>query len=174
MNKLKEKDIKKIIDNIVIIIDGREKDTYIAETLDKYNIKHELVALKSGDFSAYIPPIPELEFEGMDFRDELVVERKNSLSEISQNLTKHKDRFKREFERSNARIIIMIEDSYKNGAHGNYKSNIEPKSLLGLLHSWQFKYDSPIVYIDKEVAPLYIYNTFKYYLRGILKGLKTD
>lgn len=174
MTKFKDKDIKTIIDKLIIIIDGHEKDTYIAETLDKYNIKHESAPLKSGDFSAYIPPIPELEFEGIDFRNELVIERKNSLSEISQNLTKHKARFKREFERSDAKIIIMIEDTYKNGAYGVYNSKIEPKSLLGLLHSWQFKYDTPVVYIDKEVAPLYIYNTFKYFLRCKLKGLKTD
>ena len=128
----------------------------------------------SGDFSAYIPPIEDLEFAGMNFSNEIVIERKNSLSEISTNLTKHKDRFKREFERSDAKIIIMIEDSYKNGAYGKYNSDIKPKSLIGLLHSWQFKYDTPIVYIDKEVAPLYIYNTFKYYLRYKLKSLKTE
>lgn len=171
--KITEKNIKLIIDNIVIVRDQREKDTYIPKAFDKYNIKYIKESLKSGDYSFYIPTIPEIEFEGMDFRNEIAIERKNSLSEISQNLTKHKDRFKREFERSDAKIIIMIEDSYKNGAYGEYDSKVEPKALLGLLHSWQFKYDSPIVFVDKDVSPLYIYNTFKYYLRWKLRSLKT-
>jgi ERCC4-type nuclease len=169
----KEKDIKKIIDSICIIVDTKEKDKYIVETFDKYNISYIHESLKSGDYSFKIPKIEGLVDE-TDFRDEMAIERKNSLSEISQNLTKHKERFKREFERTEAKIIVMIEDSYKNCAYGNYKSNIDAKSLLGLLHSWEFKYDTNIVYIDKEVAPLYIYNTFKYYLRAKLKGLKTD
>jgi len=169
----KEKDIKKIIDSICIIIDTKEKDKYIVETFDKYNISYIRESLKSGDYSFKIPKIDGL-IDEVDFREEIAIERKNSLSEISQNLTKHKERFKREFERTEAEIIVMIEDSYKNCAYGNYKSNIKAKSLLGLLHSWEFKYDTSIVYIDKEVAPLYIYNTFKYYLRAKLKVLKTD
>lgn len=168
-----ETQIKKVIDNIIIIIDGREKDKYIKETFDKYEIKYEIQSLKSGDFSFRIPKIEGI-IDDTDFRNEIAIERKNSLSEISQNLTRHKERFKREFERTSAKIIIMIEDSYKNGAYGNYDSKIEPKSLLGLLHSWEFKYDTNIVYVDKEVAPLYIYNCFKYFLRHKLKGLKTD
>lgn len=169
-----EAKIKKIIDNLVIVVDAQEKDRFIIETFDKYNIKHIRESLKSADFSAYVPPIPELEFEGIDFRNELLIERKNSWTEISQNLTKHKTRFHNEFSRTDARIIVMIEDSYKNGAHGEYKSDITPKSLLGMAHSWEFKYDTNIVYIDKEVAPLYIYNTFKYFLRYKLKSLKIN
>lgn len=171
MDKYTDSQIKKIIDNIIIIIDTKEKDKYILETIDKHKINYKRESLKSGDYSFMIPKIEGLINE-IDFRNEIVIERKNSLSEIGLNLTKHKDRFKREFERTNARIIIMIEDSYKNGAYGNYDSQIKPKSLLGLLHSWEVKYDTNIVYVDKEVAPLYIYNTFKYYLRNKLKNNK--
>lgn len=171
--KYSEDQIKEIIDNICVIVDTKEKDKYITETFDKYNIKYKKESLKSGDYSFQIPEIEGL-IEAMDFRNEIAIERKNSLSEISQNLTRHKERFKNEFERSEARIIIMIEDSYKNCAYGEYRSKIPPKSLLGLLHSWEFQYDTNIVYIDKEVAPLYIYNTFKYYLRAKLKSLKIN
>ena len=169
-----EEQIKEIIDNICIIVDTKEKDKYITSIFDKYKINYKKESLKSGDYSFIIPKIDGLVEEEIDFRNEIAIERKNSLGEISQNLTRHKERFEREFTRTDARIIIMIEDSYKNGAYGKYKSNIKPQSLLGLLHSWEFKYNTNIVYIDKEVAPLYIYNIFKYYLKYRLKGLRTD
>lgn len=169
MDKYTDSQIKKIIDNIIIIIDTKEKDKYILETIDKYKINYKRESLKSGDYSFMVPKIDGL-IDERDFRNEIVIERKNSLSEISLNLTRHKDRFSKEFERTEARVVIMIEDSYKNGVYGNYNSQIKPKSLLGLLHSWESKYNISIIYIDKEVAPLYIYNTFKYYLRNKLKN----
>lgn len=174
--KYKEKEIKQIIDNIVIVIDTAEKNmpNHIARTLDKYNIKWERSNLDSGDYSAYVLPIDELNFEGIDFRNELVIERKNSNSEIITNLTKYKTRFHKEFDRTDAKIIIMIEDTYKSAAHGDFKNNVTPKQYLGLLHTLSFDKDSPVVFIDKEVAALYIYNTFKYYLRHKLKALKLE
>ena len=174
MVKYTDKQIKIIIDNMVILQDTREKTTFITDTYDNFGVKWESVKLNSGDFSAYIPPIEKLGFEGLDFRDELVIERKMSNDEISRNLSANKERFHREFQRSKGKIIILIEDSYKNIMMNNYKSKLMPKQFLGLLHTLSFKYDAPFVFIDKESTPLYIYNTFKYYTRYKLKSLKTD
>lgn len=68
----------------------------------------------------------------------------------------------------------MIEDSYKGATLGEYNSKILPKQYLGLLHSLSFKHNAPFIFIDKEVSPLYIFNTFKYYTRWKLKSLKVN
>lgn len=174
MSKFSEKQIDKIIDSMIIIIDSREKlPNHITNSFDKNNIKWEARKLESGDYTARIPMNNELGIEEeMNFTDILVIERKMSLDEISRNLSINKERFYNEFTRSKASILILIEDNtYRDLAKGNYKSKINPKSFLGLLHSFSDRHNSPFVFMDKEVSPLWIYNIYKYKVKNLLKTL---
>ena len=166
--------IKAIIDTIVIVVDTREKaNTHITDAFDKYGINWERSKLESGDYSAYVPQNPYLGVdEWIDLRDELCIERKASCDEIIQNLTRNKERFCREFERSTADIPILIEDSFENAVKGNYRSQVTPKAFLGALFSFCDENDTFFYFMeDKKHSALWIYDVLKYRIRNKLKDL---
>ena len=101
---MKDKQMKELLQDMVIVIDTREKSNkHITDIFDKVGVKYEVKKVDSGDYTAYIP--------NTKYKSTLSIERKNSLDEISQNLTKNKARFEREFERTNNKIIIAIENN---------------------------------------------------------------
>ena len=166
--------IKKIIDTIVILVDVREKKySHITDMFDKYGINWERRKLNSGDYSAYVPINEELGiYEEINLEDELCVERKMSCDEIIQNLTRNRERFYREFERTSATIPILIEDSFRNAVKGNYRAEVLPKTFLGALFSFVDDNNTFFYFIeDKNLSALWIYDIFKYKIRGKLKKL---
>lgn len=175
MNKMTEKQIKQAIDSLVVLVDSREHlPNHITQAFDKYGVNWEKRKLKSGDYSAYIPANKEIGIiEELNFENELCIERKMSADEISTNLSTNKERFHREFDRTEANILILIEDStYEDIATGNFRSKLTPKQFLGLLHSFSIAHDSPFIFIPKSSSPLWIYNCFKYYFRNKCKDSK--
>lgn len=170
---MKDKDIKKAIDTIIIIIDTREHlPNEITKCFDMYGITWERRKLKSGDYSARIPKNEELGIiEEINLENILCIERKMSADEISTNVSTNRERFKREFERAEAEIIIVIEGStYKDIAIKNYNSKLTPNQFLGSLHGISDEYSVPFIFIDKGYSALYIYNLLKYRFRNILKN----
>lgn len=128
----------------------------------KYGIKYEVKKVNSGDYTAYIP--------NTKYEASIVIERKNSLDEISQNLTKNKARFEREFAREDRKITIAIEgNTYTDLITGNYRADVKPNSFLALLHSITDRYDVNFIFIDKNAMAVYIYKTLYYNIRNILK-----
>lgn len=174
MRKLKEKEIKELIDTIIIYVDSREKlPNHITECFDKYNINWEIKKLDSGDYSAILPKNDKYYTPEIDLKDELCVERKMSCDEIIQNLTRYKERFYKEFERSPAEIPILIEDSFKNAATGKYKSTVTPNQFLGALFSFCRRNKTYSYFMeDKNYSALWIYDLFKYEIRNRLKNLE--
>lgn len=167
----KEQDI--ILSKLVIDVDSREKSNiHITSILDLSNIQYKTSTLNFADYTFHIPPIPELDIhEEISFANHISIERKNSLNEMAGNITKDRERFKREFERHEGLMILMIEcDTYADIFKQNYKSKLLPQSFIGTLHKWQHKYGVPFIFIDKEYAGRYIYFTFYYYLKYILEG----
>ncbi len=155
-----------------IIIDSREKENkHIKNAFEKHNIKYENRAMPIGDYqiecNSYVPPV--------------VIERKGSLDELIGNLLdKTKDaggnnRFTRELIRAkqcNKRFIIMIEDNdyYRNMLTGNYRSQVKPKAISGMIMSLEAKYPNlSIVGIEKELAGSYIHKILYYHLREKFK-----
>lgn len=172
MVKYTDKQIKQIVDSMIILIDSRErKNSHIRLWLKSNKIQYEICKLNFGDYSFKIPKNPKLDIlEDISFEDEIAIERKANAEEISGNLTEGRDRFKREFERGNAKIRLLIEDSsYSEICKGNYDTNFNNGSFIGSLHSIQEEYKSPFFFTDKEHSAQYIYNTFKYYLRNKIK-----
>lgn len=170
--KITKKIEKDIVDEIIVLIDSREKlPNHITKAFDNFGVKWEVKKLESGDYSAYVPKNEVLGiYEDINLENIICVERKMSAEEISNNLSNQKDRFKREFERATCKIIIMIENiTYKDIATNNYKTQLTPKQFLGLLHSFCDTHEAPFIFVDKEMAALFIYNTFKYKIKNLLK-----
>lgn len=157
-----------------IIIDTREKQIdHILKAFEKNNISYERRALPIGDYivegsNGHVPNV--------------VIERKNSIDEITSNLldisTKDENgnnRFIRELlraKRANKKFILLIEDEkfYINLSKGNYRSNMNPKAAKGMIMSLQAKYPNlTIVWMSKKEVASYINSILYYCLREDLK-----
>lgn len=172
---MKDSQIKKLFkESTYIVIDTREKDNYIKDTLEQFGIKYRFKKLDYGDYGIEIDKNEELGIKE-DIRLNVAIERKGSLEEISGNLTKGQKRFYNEMQRcidDDGFMIIIIEDNtYSDIVNQNYKTNLTNKQFLGLLHGITAKYGVPFVFIPKKDAPLFIYNVLKYYAREYLKKL---
>lgn len=158
-----------------ILVDSREKENkHIVDKFKTNNIDIDNIGLVIGDYriqsGAYIPPI--------------TIERKGSLDELIGNLLdKDKDnegnnRFIRELNRardSQTRIILLIEDKdfYVKLLTGDYRSNVNPKAIRGMVMSLEAKYPNlSIVGVDKSTSASYIHTTLYYYLRQKMKEVK--
>ena len=172
---MKDDKIKEIFTNYTyILIDRREKKLHIKEYYDKLNIHNEFSTVDYGDYSIKIISNPILKNKE-DIIFNVSVERKASLDELANNLTKGKTRFMREMERckkDEGNMIIMIENAtYMDIIQHNYKSDLSPKSFLALLHTIYDRYDVPFIFIEEEASSLFVYNYLKYYCREWLKNI---
>ena len=75
----------------------------------------------------------------------IAVERK-SLDDLLSCIGIHRDRFKRELQRLRAYRFrcLVIEADYSTLEGGEWRSKIQPASVLGSLAAWQAQYSLPI------------------------------
>lgn len=172
--KYTDTEIAKILKNIIVLVDSREQNwKHIADWLNKHKISYEVTALPAGDYSFALEAIPELDFPYKQFfYQDIIIERKNSLEELSGCFSQTRERFKDEWSRCTAkRKYLLIENAtYRNLVDGNYKTQYNSKSFLGSLHSFNAEYGLEIVFMpEKELSPVFILATFQYYLRNLIK-----
>ena len=147
----------------VILIDTREKEySHISTWLFENDISFAKKKLDAGDYTAGIV----LENgKKKTFENEIIVERKNSLDELSQNIGKHRERFEKELS-FDAQLHLVIEDgSWKDVFDGNYRSNMNSQSFIGSLLSFLQRYNIHIHMVEKEEMGKWMYNLFYYYIR---------
>lgn len=161
---------------IKMLVDSRERSNKnITDVWDKKGIDYYIPpkGLRTGDYSI---AIQTENGEVIDFRDKVVIERKNSLEELSTNITKHRDRFIRELERAkenNTKFILLIEDKewYENLVLGRYNTFTHNNSYLASLMAFKSRYNIEIIGIDKRFVGSYIYKTLYYEAREYLKNM---
>lgn len=167
MNKLTDKEISKIIKESKVIVDTREqKNQHILEYFDKNNIIWKSQKLDSGDYSLELP-------EKYNYLNEFVIiEKKNSLSEIAGNFTKGRERFYREFERAkNKKKHLVVEDAtWKRVFNENYRSEMSSNSMIASILSFSIKYNMPVWFVGKSESPILIWKLLYYELREKLKN----
>lgn len=168
-----DKEKETLLKSIVVLVDTREKENlHILDYFDSKNIKYAKKALSQGDYSFYLPANEELSIpRDLLFSGDIVIERKASLEELSGNLSQQRDRFEKELSLVKGKIFLLIENAnYHDIYNGNYKTDYNKKSFLGSIHSFEHKYELPFFFMpDKKYSAPYIYFTFYYYLRNILK-----
>ncbi|MCK9268657.1 MAG: ERCC4 domain-containing protein, partial [Alkaliphilus sp.] len=128
-----DKELKFILNNIEIIVDSRENENFlIMDFFNKQRIPYTIEKLDTGDYSFIVNPVIEIGFEGADFRDLVVLERKGSITELSGNIAQERERFCRELQRakdSNMDFTILVEDgSFKDIIEHKYRTNLNEKS----------------------------------------------
>ena len=171
--KYSDKEINEISKSIVILIDTREKDNnHIISAFEKNNIAFEKRALDRCDYSFYIPKNEVLNIpRDLYFDKEVAIERKSSLDEIANNWTKERDRFEKEMALAPPNKLLLIEScNYSDIVEGNYRSKYNKKSFLATFHTFQHRYNLPIIFMpQKQHSALFIKKYFEYYLKEYLR-----
>src|SRR5437764_8495291 len=94
-----QKEIDSILKSMVIVVDSREqKNKHITNYFEAQKIIYMSRALKTGDYSAFIPKNEELGIT-RDIHLQATVERKNSIDELAQSIT-DRSRFENELIRA--------------------------------------------------------------------------
>jgi ERCC4-type nuclease len=165
---------KELLNSLKILVDTREKkNRHITDYLDRKGVKYKSRKLDYGDYSFMIPANEGLGIaKDIYFNDEIAVERKANLTELSNNFTHDRTQFENELIRSsNGKMILLVENpaGYKDIIDHNYRTKYKPESFIGTLHSFKHRYDIDTVFIDPQLAGNFIYYSFYYFLRENLK-----
>lgn len=162
-----DRKISDILKDITVIVDTREqKNDHILDFLNENSIPYTKEKLDSGDYSFILPNYPEI---GMD--KQILIEKKNSLTEIAGNFTSGRDRFQREFERlTNEKIHLVVEDAtWKKVKNGSYRSQLPSKAMSASLLTWNIRYNCPVWFVGKDESPELIFRLMYYELFEELK-----
>ncbi len=172
--RYKKTELQRLLNTMVILIDTREqKADHIIKYLNNHDIDYKQKKLDFADYSFMLPADPELGImRDIYFTDQIVIERKNNLNELSNNLTHNRQQFENELIRkNNCRMILLIEDKngYQNIVNGNYRTEYNPKSYLASLLTYHHRYNITIQFIRPAYSGQFIRYEFYYYCREYLK-----
>ena len=171
--KYTDKEMDELVSSLTILVDSREKvNDHILDYFDRKSIPYKKKALDYGDYSFFIPANEKLSIpRDLYFNNQVVIERKASLEEISGNLTKERDRFEKELCLAPKTKVLLIENAnYSDIATGNYKTQYNKKSFWASIHSFWFKYNIPVMFMpDNQYSGLFIRGFFEYYLKNYMR-----
>lgn len=166
-------EMEELVSSLTVLVDTREKrNEHILDYFDRKKILYTKKALDYGDYSFMLPANEKLSIpRDLYFNNQIVVERKASLEEISGNLTKERDRFEKELCLAPKTKVLLIENAnYSDIATGNYNTQYNKKSFWASIHSFWFKYNIPVMFMpDNQYSGLFIRGFFEYYLKNYMK-----
>jgi len=161
-----DSEIKELLKQLTIIVDSREQvNGHVTGYFDKIKVAHTTRKLDTGDYSAMIG--------NMTLEHDIVVERKASLDELAGNFTMDRQRFEDEFTRAKAdslKVFLLVENaSWSDIFLHNYRSKLDPKSLIASMLSWQIRFNITIVFCKPSETGQIIYGLLYYAAREALK-----
>lgn len=176
--KFTDAEIKKIQDNLTVIVDSREqRNEHIINYFNKRNIPYRVMKNDFGDYSCYIPAGTIDRFTSDIYFDrDIAIERKANIDEIANNLKGDAARITKELahmNKYNIKYFVFLEDAnyYENLISGNYRSMYDANTLdqrieKGILA----RYDTILVPIDKRYIGRKIINVLRSYVYELFKN----
>jgi ERCC4-type nuclease len=169
-----DKELQTLLKSMVIVIDSREQENgHIIKWLNEKKFPYVTQKIETGDYGFFLPANSEMGMvRDLYFTDKIVVERKNSIEELSGTFS-DRDRFESELLRAkDKQFILMVEESqgYEKIINHRYSTQYNEKSFLATLFTFRHRYGMDINFIDKRYAGLFIYQQFYYFLREFLKS----
>lgn len=152
-----EAERKALLSNLVIQVDKREQNNnHILDFFDKHKIQYEERSLESGDYNFYIKQCSELGIMWDWWCDNLLVERKNSLDELANNLKE--ERFFNEIKRTvdtKHKFLIIENGSWEDILAHKYQSQYSEKAFFSQLIKLMTKYDFKIIFTKNTGFMIY-------------------
>ena len=150
---------------LIIIADTREqRNMHITAKLSELGIKFKVKKLDFGDYS--------FTYDGINYENIAVVERKSHLDELSGNFTVGRERFKNEFIRAftvKTKVYLLVEDAkgreklaqrrfedeckqkgLQYEEKKTYRSKFSGISFINSIVSWKEKYGFEIEFVSKS------------------------
>lgn len=155
---------------MIILVDSREQNTEnLRIRCEGFNCPSERCKLNVGDYTFKY----QNDQEEWKYGSQIAVcERKQGLTELCNNFTKDRERFKREFERAKedgCHVHLIIEgDNYEKLFAHKYQSKLLPQSLIASLLSWSIRYNFQIHFVRAENCGRLIKEILHYSLREYL------
>ena len=175
--KFTEKETKKILDNLTILVDTRENSNgHIIDFFNKKKIPYKVQKLDFGDYSCVIPRGTIDRFTSdIYFTNDFVVERKANLDEICGNLKDDASRLKKELAHLNKygiEFYIFLEDeNYElNLRNANYRSQYDAFTLMQRIYKGiEAEYNTMVIPVPKSCMGSKIYYFLQARVYNLLK-----
>ena len=172
-----EKETKKILDNLTILVDTRENsNSHIIDFFNKKKIPYKVQKLDFGDYSCVIPRGTIDRFTSdIYFTNDFVVERKANLDEICGNLKDDAARLKKELAHLNKygiEFYIFLEDeNYElNLRNANYRSKYDAFTLMNRIYKGiEAEYNTMVIPVPKSCMGSKIYYFLQARVYNLLK-----
>ena len=157
----KDKEIKRAVESMVILVDTREQATeQLTQRLDTLGHQYRREALSEADYRV------EYIADGSTVRLPVAIERKMNLDELATCFTSERDRFQAEMERlSEAGIhtYLLVEDGgWEDIYRGKYRSKMYPGAFMGSLLWWMTHYKLNIIFCKHGTSGRLIGDILKY------------
>lgn len=176
--KFTDAEIKKIQDNLTVIVDSREqRNEHIIWYFDKKRIPYKVMKNDFGDYSCFIPKGTIDRFTSDIYFDrDIAIERKANIDEVASNLKGDAARLTKELahmNKYNIKYFVFLEDAnyYDNLINGNYRSEYDPNTLDQRIEKGVLaRYDTILVPIDKKYIGRKIINVLRSYVYELFKN----
>lgn len=142
-----------------ILVDTREQPSNRAlKRYESFGCPYLRQKLNYGDY-AYNFTLPNgMKYHQKDISvsPDVVIERKEDLTELSGNLCQHRQRFINEMERAiyaNAKIYLLVEDAnWENLINGKYRTKFNPKAYEASLEAFMVRYGVTPIFCKFETS----------------------
>jgi ERCC4-type nuclease len=144
---------------VEIIVDSREKKIlHLTDYFKSESLKYSVDKLDVADYGFYVDGTLQ----------KCLIERKNSLDEISQNFSSGRERFKKEFERlgDNTCYLVIENNTLADLMNGEYRSNLNKNAFLASLISFENKYNIRTYFTSAKNSGELIAKLFYYWYRN--------
>ena len=156
---------KELLKQLRIVVDTAEKEnTAITDFFDKRGVPYIDRKLRNGDYNFRIDQAPCYGFPtDTYFTDELMIERKNSLSELASSINNEAFHYELKRARPIEHKYLLVEQP--NGWQGildhDYRNKYSEKAFWNTLHTFEVEYGLRIKFLPKEAMGLAIYSICK-------------
>lgn len=144
-------DVDASLKSMVYLVDTREQDTPAFRERISHFDQWERHKLDAGDYSAKFL-LPDSSW----FFLPVAIERKYAIDELCMCYCQQRGRFEREFERAleaHSKLYLLVEGgSWENVYSGKYRSQMNPKSLVGSILAWLSRYNCQLMFCKKETS----------------------
>lgn len=144
-------DVDASLKSMVCLVDTREQDTPAFRERISHFDQWERHKLNAGDYSAKFL-LPDSSW----FFLPVSIERKYAIDELCMCYCQQRERFEREFERAleaHSKLYLLVEGgSWENVYSGKYRSQMNPKSLVGSILAWLARYNCQLMFCKKETS----------------------
>lgn len=160
---MKKLSYEKFLEEIVVIVDKQEKvNWWITNYFKREKIAFRVEHLKAGDYACLLNDNPL----------SIIIERKNSLTELSGNLATKakKQRFYKEFTKvaSCEKHLLIENDNLDNLITGLYGTDFHPNSYIANLILLQKRFQIQTHFINRYNMGLWILKLFYYHYYELL------